>query len=283
MLIWDVWLSCFLFDMCVRYLDEDVTVKNFLSLDKDSFDAYKEQEEEDRSQLMLKCPGLAEWESFLETLKQNRNSEAALGAFPAYEFICGDVFDSRLLPGHAHHTFVDVPYIFTRPLMRDTVLKRTAGTVKAEFDTQVSNITRVLFATNDAHTGTERLLSSAERFSQAIQALVELNGEFDSNIGAGFGPRDAVNELKASLNGASRIAQHAAKAVHEASSIRMSFANSFALLGACAKRDRLTMLTFIDILKRRENLRKKHEVRRLLCAQMGLSQAGDVCTPDVAD
>lgn len=141
---------------------------------------------------------------------------------------------------------------------------RYVGTMKVEFDTQVSNITRVLFATNDAHSGTERLLSSAERFSQAIQALVELNGEFDSNLGAGFGPRDATSALKASLNGSSRIAQHAAKAVHEASSIRMSFANSFSMLGACAKRDRLTMLTFIDILKQRENLRKKHEVRRLL-------------------
>ena len=59
------------------YLEDDVTVKNFLSMDKDSFDAFKDLPEEPTSSLMLKCPGLAEWQSFLDTLKQNKNSEVS--------------------------------------------------------------------------------------------------------------------------------------------------------------------------------------------------------------
>ncbi len=102
------------------YLAEDIAVKNFLSMDKDSFDAYKEQPPEARSQMMLKG-ALAEWESFLETLKQNRTSEAAL------------------------------------------------GTLQAELTEQVKNMTKCLFATNEAHTCCEKLLSASERFGQTAQ------------------------------------------------------------------------------------------------------------------
>jgi len=196
------------------YLEDDITVKNFLSMNKDVFDAYKEELEVDRSQLMLKCPGLAEWESFLESLKQNRNSEAAL------------------------------------------------GTLKAEFTDQVKHMTKVLYGTNDAHSACEKMLSAADKFGQAAQAIVELNGDMDNTLDNTFGSPSELDAVKNSINGASRILQHAAKAVHESTHIRMSNANSFSIMGTGAKRDRLTMLTFLDILKQREQLRKKHEQKR---------------------
>ena len=135
------------------------------------------------------------------------------------------------------------------------------GTLKAEFQDQVKNMTKVLFSTNDAHTGTEKLLASSEKFTQAQQAIIELNGEFDSQL-ASFGSKKSIGAIQQSLNAGSRIMQRAAKSVHAAAHMRVSFANSFSTIGTCAKRDRLTMLTINELLKEREQLIKKHESKR---------------------
>ena len=134
-----------------------------------------------------------------------------------------------------------------------------------EFEDQVKNITKVLFGGNDGLASCEKLLKTSEKLNQAQQALVELNGEFDSNLDSTFGDQKLVDSIKRSWNGSSRLTQNASNAILEMAHLRMTHANSFSILATSAKRDRLAMLTVVDLLKQRATRAKKHEVCSVYC------------------
>merc|ERR1719329_2145176 len=123
-------------------------------------------------------------------------------------------------------------------------------------------MTKVLMGSNAAHVACEKLMAMSEKFGTTVQNIIELNGEFDSGLTEAFTEHVTLDQIKSSHNGASRILQFAAKATHESAYIRMVHANSFPGLGTVAKRDRLTMLTIIDLLKKREIVLKKYEQKR---------------------